>query len=232
MNLIRQSATPHNPAMLRTIVVTLKRNEYAVEGIRGIRAPSPLLLVAFLRAFRRCQGVILHSQPWCTASTSILTRSALARGIGSPGRTTAIASLSSATKLLSSVLADIIRLFRCAINRDGYHAPEEEVQPTHLRSGEFPSNSYRCSHFVLCWVSHRRRHWRKGLECTAHSHRRRLSLRYPCWYDRTAAERIVPPRGHCRCQRLTLSPQIFLSLPRPLLITPGPVSRVPSLNNF
>ena len=60
----------------------------------------------------------------------------------------------------------------------------------------------------------------------SHSHRRRLSLRYPCWYDRTAAE-----RGHCRCQRLTLSPQIFFSLPRPLLITPGPVSCVPSLEN-
>ena len=150
MNLIRQSATAHNPAMPRTTVVTLKKNEYAVEGIRGVTALSPYLLVAFLRAFRRCHGVILHSQPWCTASTSILTRSALARGIGSPGRTTSIASLSSATKLLSSVLADISlhASFRCTINRDGYHAPEEEVQPTHLRSGEFPSNSYRCSHFV------------------------------------------------------------------------------------
>ena len=82
-----------------------KTTEHQAEGNRGTTAPTPLLLTfndAFLRAFRRCQGVILHSQTWCTASTSILTRSALAREIGSPRRTTAIASSSS-----SSVLADI-----------------------------------------------------------------------------------------------------------------------------
>ena len=128
MNLITQSATAHNPAMPRT---TVKRNKYAVEGIRGITAPSPPLLVAFLRAFRRCQGVILHSQPWCTASTSILTRSALARGIGSQGRTTAIASLSNATKLLSSVLADIILHASSGVQSTGM-----DIMPLKRRSSQ------------------------------------------------------------------------------------------------
>ena len=160
-------------------MVTLKRKEYAVEGMRGITAPSPLLLVAFLRAFRRCQGVILH------LSTLVHQHPDTVR-LGTSDRFTRkndghrLIEQRNKAPVVCPGRYQFTRLFRCTINRDGYHAPEEEVQPTHLRSGEFPSNSYRCSHFVLCWVSHRRKHWRKGLECTASSHRRRLSLRYTC----------------------------------------------------
>ena len=180
--------------MPRTTVATLSRNEYVVKGISGTTAPLPHLLAAFLRAFRRCHGVILHSQPCCTASTSILTRSALARGIGSPGRTTAIASLSSATKLLSSVRADINLHASSGVQSTGMETMplKRRFQPAHLRSGKLFSNSNRQRHFILHEVSPRRQHRRKGLRSTAHPNRRRLNMRCSRWYHRTSTKRLVP----------------------------------------
>ena len=145
---------------------------------------------------RRCQGVIFHSQPWCTASTSILTRSALARGIGSQGRTDSHRLIEQRNKapVVCPGRYQSARLFRCTVNWDGYHASEEEVQPTNLRSGEFPSGSCRCSHFVLCWVSHKRRHWRKGLDMHRPLPSAPTELAVPpAGTIAPAAERIVPP---------------------------------------
>ena len=161
------------------------------------------------------------------------TRSAFARGIGSPGRTTAIASLSSATKLLSSRPGQYhpARLIGRTINRDGYHALEEEVKPTHRCSGECSPNSDRCS--PPCRVSHRRGHGRKGLERPAYSPSALTELAAPL--PPKIAQRRSASSHREAIAAASASPcplKVLLTLPRSLFFTPGPVGRVLSLKNL